>query len=81
MILPPTAIAIRQNNYQLASSLEPHEGWMALSSLGVSVALFLASFVIPVAAKNEAADDTRTSTPGERKSEGEPMDMETETAV
>ena len=84
MILPPIAIAIRQNNNQLAWSLEPHETWMGLSSLGVSLALFLASFAFPVAAKNEAVStnsDTRTSTSGDVESDGEPIEMETETAI
>ena len=82
MILPPIAIAIRQNNYQLAWSLEPHEPWMALSSLCVSVAVFLAGFAIPVASKNEAVSSKAdTSTSGDVESEREPIEMETETAV
>jgi hypothetical protein len=53
MTLPPIAFAIKQYNYQLASSIEPHQVWMTLSSIGVSVFLFLASFAMRVVAKPE----------------------------
>lgn len=84
MLLPPIAIAIRQNNFQLAWSLEPHQTWMAWSSLGVSVALFLASFALPVVTKTAAVStesDTLASTSSEVEAERESIKMETETAV
>ena len=84
MILPPIAIAIRQNNYQLAWSLEPHQAWMAWSALGVSVALFLASFTWPVVAKTETMStdsDISASTSSDVVAETEPIQIETETAV
>ena len=84
MILPPIAIAIRQYNSQLAWSLASHETWMAMSSLGVSIALFLASFALPVALKNVATMPTSgsiTATSGDMESDGEPIAMETDTAV
>lgn len=84
MILPPVAIAIRQNYYQLAWSLEPHQTWMALSALGVSVALFLASFAMPMSANCETVSsdsDVPESASSEMEPEGELVQMETETAV
>lgn len=48
MTLPPIAITITHDYYRLAWSLEPHQTWMTLSALGVSVALFLASFAMPM---------------------------------
>lgn len=67
MILPLIAIVIKQNNYQLALSLEPHERWMALSAFGVSVALFLLSFALPVVAQ-AAAESTETADPASTSS-------------
>ena len=84
MILPPIAIAIRQNNYQLAWSLERHQVWLAWSSLGVSVALFLASFAWSIVAKTETVStdsDIPASTCTKVEAERLPIEMETETAV
>ncbi|MBW3540082.1 MAG: hypothetical protein KY476_07425 [Planctomycetes bacterium] len=84
MILPPIAIAIRQSNYRLAWSLEPHQAWLAWSSLAVSVALFLASFAWPSVAKSETApidSDIPGSTATELEADSVPSEMETETTV
>lgn len=84
MILPPIAIAIRHNNYQLAWFLEPHQVWLVWSSLGVSVALFLGSFALRVASKAETIandSDVPASTSSELQAERGPIEMDRETTV
>lgn len=84
MILPPIAIAIRQNNYQLAWSLEPHQVWLSWWSLGVSVALFLVSFACPVAPEPESAatdSDITASTTFELDADKAPIETDAESAI
>ena len=82
MILPPIAMAIREYNRQLAWSLKPHGAWMAWSALGVSVALFLVSFALPVAARiGTVSPDSAVPASTEAGAESEPVEMETEKAV
>jgi hypothetical protein len=65
MALPPMALAIKQHNYRLAWSLEPHETWLSCVSLVGSLALFFASFTLPVRRdlSREAAKSHETSAP------------------
>ncbi len=82
MILPPIAMAIREYNRQLAWSLKPHRAWMAWSSLGVSVALFLVSFALPVVPRIESVSpDSAVPASTEVGAESERFEMETEKAV
>ncbi len=62
MLLPVVAIAIAHNQYALASSLEPHQTWLILTSLGTSVIVFLVSFAVPIAGtKHFSASDADSS--------------------
>ncbi len=51
LLLPLIAIAIEQNNRQWAWFLESHMLWLNMLAVGISVAVFLGSFALPVAAK------------------------------
>jgi hypothetical protein len=44
MATPPIALVLEQNHHPMARALEPHETWMNITAVCVSLVVFLASF-------------------------------------
>lgn len=66
MILPPAALAIKHVRPELAWRIEPHEDMLLWTTLGVSLVVFIGSFMFPVVA--QAVDTTvRVSTPSSKE--------------
>lgn len=81
MMLPPIALATWHISYRFARSFEMHEMWLAWSSFGVSIILFLASFMLPIAASAPLTDsESPVTTSSEKDSESDCLEIEAETA-
>ena len=80
MILPPVALAIKQVHPELAWRIEPHEETLMWTTLGISLVVFIGSFMFPVvgqAVNNTVPVSTPSSTHPKKELAGTPVAVET----